>query len=107
MVGYWKSECEKDYGKSPKTRSSRDYFQLVKHGKNGLKFKQFVSEEFTTTNCTGKSTFVNDDEENDVLTQKEIDKVTLQGNDKFIVNEDDGGKWHLYRVQPKDFPVVK
>ncbi|MBS9779675.1 MAG: hypothetical protein KGV51_03525 [Moraxellaceae bacterium] len=103
LVGYWKAECDTNYKGTSKnsTRSSYDYIQFVKHGKNGLKIKQTVVEEFTTNNCTGKST-LDKDEDNHIVTQKELDEVTLQGSNKFIINKD-----KYSRLQPKKFPVVK
>ncbi len=103
LVGYWKAKCDTNYKGSGKnsTLSSFDYIQFVKHGKNGLKIKQTVVEEFTTNNCTGKSTF-DKDEDNHVVTQKELGTVTLQGNDKFIISTDE-----YARIQAKNFPVVK
>ncbi len=43
LVGYWKGECDNEYTNvTPNTTvfSDREYFQLVKHGKNELKFVQ-------------------------------------------------------------------
>ncbi len=112
LVGYWKSECDNEYTNvTPNTTifSDREYFQIVKHGNNELKFAQNIEENFTNNNCSGKGTFEKyelEEGESGVLPKKELDKFTLQGKDKFFV-EDKGHKITFTRVQPEDFPVVK
>ncbi len=103
LVGYWKAECDKEKDNS----SYREYFQLVKDGKNGLKFNQFVTEEFKTTDCTGKSTVEDENEENDFFSQDDIDRTIFQGNNSFVDKLKDGTKTKYTRIQAKDFPVLK
>ncbi len=108
LVGYWKGECDTNYKGQNKdsTLSSYDYVQLVKDGENVLKIEQIVGEIFTNNNCSGKGRLVKDEDKSKVLTQDELDTITLQGNKVFII-ESNEGKDKYNRIKAEDFPVGK
>ncbi len=109
LVGYWQSDCDTNYKGHDKdsTLSSYDYIQLIKDGKDGLKIEQIIGETFTNDNCSGTGKLSKDDEDGlKILTQDELNTITLQGDKKFLIESEEGQDTYN-RIKAEEFPIVK